>query len=85
MRRADEESVASIEGTDLRIEHFNIPSKVDQLPLSVPIIVYCHSGVRSASVVKYLGNLPAFESRVSNLVGGIDLWSREIDPNIPRY
>jgi adenylyltransferase/sulfurtransferase len=85
VRRSDEESIASIEGTDLRIEHFNIPSKVDQLPLSVPIIVYCHSGVRSASVVKYLGNLPAFESRVSNLVGGIDLWSREIDPNIPRY
>tara|TARA_B100000614_G_C14551397_1_gene494107 strand:+ start:1197 stop:2291 length:1095 start_codon:yes stop_codon:yes gene_type:complete len=85
VRRSDEESIASIEGTDLRIEHFNIPGEVDRLPLSVPIIVYCHSGVRSASVVKYLGSLPAFESRVSNLIGGIDLWSREIDPNIPRY
>ena len=85
VRRADEESIASIEETNLRIEHFNVPSRIDELPLSVPIIVYCHSGVRSASVVKYLGNMPEFDSRVSNLVGGIDLWSREIDQNIPRY
>ena len=85
VRRADEESIASIDETDLRIEHFNVPSRLDELPLSVPIVVYCHSGVRSASVVRYLGSLPAFDSRVSNLVGGIDLWSREIDQNIPRY
>ncbi|MFL2955041.1 MAG: molybdopterin-synthase adenylyltransferase MoeB [Candidatus Thalassarchaeaceae archaeon] len=85
VRRADEESIASIEETHLRIEHFNVPSRIDELPLSVPIVVYCHSGVRSASVVRYLGSLPAFDSRVSNLVGGIDLWSREIDQNIPRY
>ena len=85
VRREDEELIASIEGTNLRIEHFNIPGRVDDLPLNTPIVVYCHSGVRSASVVKYLGNFPEFESRVSNLVGGIDLWSREIDSNIPRY
>ena len=85
VRRADEESIASIEETNLRIEHFNVPSRIDELPLSMPIVVYCHSGVRSASVVKYLGSLPEFDSRVSNLVGGIDLWSREIDQNIPRY
>tara|TARA_A100000164_G_C21301107_1_gene493341 strand:- start:191 stop:484 length:294 start_codon:yes stop_codon:yes gene_type:complete len=85
VRRADEESIASIEETHLRIEHFNVPSRIDELPLSVPIVVYCHSGVRSASVVRYLGSLPTFDSRVSNLVGGIDLWSREIDQNIPRY
>lgn len=85
VRRADEESIASIGETNLRIEHFNVPSRIDELPLSIPIVVYCHSGVRSASVVKYLGGLPEFDSRVSNLVGGIDLWSKEIDQNIPRY
>ena len=85
VRRSDEEAIATIEGTNLRIEHFNIPSRIDELPLHVPIIVYCHSGVRSATVVRYLGGLPAFESRVSNLVGGIDLWSRDVDQNVPRY
>lgn len=47
------------------------------------IIVYCHHGTRSlmaANVLRRLG----FE-RVSNLTGGIDAWSLQVDDAVPRY
>jgi rhodanese-related sulfurtransferase len=46
------------------------------------IVVYCHHGMRSLSVVNYLRGqgVPAL-----SLSGGIDRWSQEIDPAVPRY
>lgn len=55
----------------------------EQLDPASEIVVYCHHGARSmmaAGVLKSLG----FE-RVSNLVGGIEAWSLEVDPSVPRY
>ncbi|MEZ6183984.1 MAG: rhodanese-like domain-containing protein [Planctomycetota bacterium] len=46
--------------------------------------VVCHHGVRSASAAAWLeqhADLP----RLINLRGGIDAWSREVDPSVPRY
>ncbi len=48
-----------------------------------PVVCYCHHGVRSLQVVAFLER-QGFES-VYNLAGGIDAWSREIDPSVPRY
>ncbi|MDF1739660.1 MAG: rhodanese-like domain-containing protein [Verrucomicrobiales bacterium] len=49
----------------------------------VPVIVYCHHGVRSMSATMYLRGqgLP----NTWSLAGGIDLWSAQIDPEVPRY
>ncbi|HTY35468.1 MAG TPA: rhodanese-like domain-containing protein [Bacteroidota bacterium] len=58
-------------------------TKYEELDRSREIIVYCHHGNRSAFAVQFLKN-QGFE-RVLNLVGGIDQWSREIDPKLPRY
>jgi len=47
------------------------------------LVVYCHHGIRSAGIVsqlRYLGH-----DNVMNLSGGIDRWSTEIDPEVPRY
>ncbi|MHC4836959.1 MAG: rhodanese-like domain-containing protein [Planctomycetota bacterium] len=47
------------------------------------LVVYCHHGIRSAGVVnqlRYLG-----QEKVLNLAGGIDRWSTEVDPTVPRY
>jgi adenylyltransferase/sulfurtransferase len=85
VRREIEESIATIKGTSARIEHLQIPSRIEELPRDLPIIVYCHSGVRSAAVVNYLSSLNDFNGAISNLEGGIDRWSREVDPNVPRY
>ena len=47
------------------------------------IVVLCHHGQRSLSVALWLRN-QGFE-RAQSLAGGIDAWSRSIDPTIPRY
>ena len=45
-------------------------------------IVMCHSGMRSARVCQYLEGQGY---NVKNLNGGIDSWSVNIDPTVPRY
>jgi len=61
-----------------------IPSRAHQeLDPDTPIVVLCHHGARSLSVTMWLRN-QGFES-VQSLAGGIDAWSRTIDPCIPRY
>ena len=48
-----------------------------------PIVVLCHHGARSLSVTMWLRNQGFDHSQSLN--GGIDFWSRTIDPAIPRY
>jgi adenylyltransferase/sulfurtransferase len=53
------------------------------LPRDAEIILYCHSGQRSHY---WLNELRARGfSRVAHLRGGIDAWSVEVDPSLPRY
>jgi sulfur-carrier protein adenylyltransferase/sulfurtransferase len=47
------------------------------------IVAYCHGGVRSLRATEFL-RAQGFGKTVS-LAGGIDRWSREIDPSVPRY
>jgi rhodanese-related sulfurtransferase len=47
------------------------------------IVLQCHTGVRSAQATAYLRSL-GFK-RVFNLRGGIDAWSAQVDPTVPRY
>lgn len=47
------------------------------------IVVLCHHGARSLSVTMWLRS-QGFE-QVQSLSGGIDHWSRAIDPTIPLY
>ena len=47
------------------------------------IVVLCHHGQRSLSVAMWLRG-QGFE-RAQSLAGGIDGWSRMIDPTVPRY
>lgn len=48
-----------------------------------PAIIYCHHGVRSLHAVNHLRE-QGFSNTFS-MQGGIDAWSLEIDPSIPRY
>jgi rhodanese-related sulfurtransferase len=47
-----------------------------------PVVVYCHHGVRSLSGAAFLNAL-GFEA--VSLRGGIDAYSDEVDPALPRY
>jgi rhodanese-related sulfurtransferase len=46
-------------------------------------IVYCHHGMRSLRAVQWLRQKGY--ARVWSLTGGIDAWSEQIDPSVPRY
>jgi rhodanese-related sulfurtransferase len=61
-----------------------IPSRAFQeLDPEAHIVTVCHAGVRSLNVAMWMRN-QGFE-KVQSLAGGIDAWSREIDPTVPRY
>ena len=48
-----------------------------------PVVVYCHHGMRSLQATQFL-RAKGFGS-VFSMRGGIELWSLEVDPEIPRY
>lgn len=48
-----------------------------------PVVCYCHHGARSNRSARYLAD-QGFE-RIYNLRGGIDAWSRQVDPSVPLY
>jgi sulfur-carrier protein adenylyltransferase/sulfurtransferase len=53
------------------------------LDRSRDIVLYCHHGMRSQMAADHLLSLGF--TRVWNLVGGIDRWSLDVDPTVPRY
>ena len=55
----------------------------EKLETDGAIIVVCHHGIRSRMVAKYL--ITKGFKDVINLTGGIDAWSSNIDPSIPKY
>lgn len=62
----------------------DVPSRAHaELDPDSSIVVLCHHGVRSLSVTMWLRN-QGFEE-VQSLAGGIDAWSRTVDPAVPRY
>lgn len=66
----------------------NIPmgelmGRLDSLGKEDPIVVICHHGMRSQQVAAYLDSLGY--SNIMNLEGGVDAWSRVVDPEMPQY
>jgi sulfur-carrier protein adenylyltransferase/sulfurtransferase len=60
-----------------------VAMRTDEIETDGEIVVYCRSGGRSASVVRHLQE-NGFQ-RVSNLKGGINAWSEDVDPSLPTY
>jgi rhodanese-related sulfurtransferase len=52
-------------------------------PAGAQVIVYCHHGLRSLQGAALLQQ--AGIENVASLQGGIDAWSRQIDPTVSRY
>jgi rhodanese-related sulfurtransferase len=81
-REPEELALARIDGA-LHIPMGDIPARLQSFDPAKEYVVFCHHGVRSAHVVGFLRK-QEFE-RVRNMAGGIDAWSREVDPAVPRY
>ena len=61
----------------------DVPARLQELDPEQHIVVYCHRGVRSLSVTDWLRK-QGYE-KVQSMSGGIERWSLEIDPKVPRY
>jgi len=84
VREAHEWDIGHIEGA----RHAPLGQLLDRLAgLALDpdrdLVVYCHHGGRSAAAARQLAG--AGYARVWNLAGGIDRWSVEVDPDVPRY
>ena len=82
VREPWEWQTARIEGAQ-HLPMGQIPSSTEQLDRTRPTVVICHHGIRSLQVIAFLQR-QGFDN-LHNLQGGIDAWSREIDPQIPLY
>lgn len=60
-----------------------IPPRLAELDPNQPIACLCHHGGRSMQVAAFL-KARGFD-HVANITGGINAWSAEVDPTIPRY
>ena len=81
VRTSDERARAMIEGSILLDD--NGLRTVSALPKDTKLVFYCHTGVRSQSAAEHF-RAEGFTD-VHNLDGGIDAWSREVDPAVPQY
>lgn len=83
VREPWEIETASLAGST-NIPMGDIPARFSQeLDPEKHIVVICHHGVRSMNVTAWLRQ-HGFDD-VQSLRGGIDRWSREIDPKVPLY
>jgi adenylyltransferase/sulfurtransferase len=83
VREPHEWEIAHIEGARL-IPLAELPQRLAELPLDGAIVLHCHLGVRSMRALEFLRDAAGFK-RVQSLRGGIDAWSAEVDPSVPRY
>jgi len=85
VREPGEFQLARIGGAEL-IPMRTVPAELSRLDAQAeetPLIVFCHHGVRSLNVVNWLRGQGV--EACQSIAGGIDRWSLEIDPSIPRY
>jgi adenylyltransferase/sulfurtransferase len=84
VREPEEFQIASLPAARL-IPLGQIPASLDQLMdwKDKPVVVYCHHGIRSLHAINFLAQ--SGFTNLANLSGGIDAWSREVDPKMPRY
>jgi rhodanese-related sulfurtransferase len=60
-----------------------IPARLAEIDRDQPILALCHHGMRSQQVALFLDRQGY--PMVYNIAGGIDAWSRQVDPTVPVY
>ncbi len=86
VREAVEMGMASVtpEGFELvAMPMGTVPARLAELDPDRPIACLCHHGIRSQRVAAFLSG--SGFAHVANIAGGIDAWSRELDPSVANY
>jgi rhodanese-related sulfurtransferase len=82
VREPWEHEQARIEGSQL-VPMGEIVARVGELDRTREVVAICHHGGRSLQVAMFLEK-NGF-ANVHNLSGGVDAWSRTVDPSVPLY
>jgi rhodanese-related sulfurtransferase len=84
VRQPWEHQAAALPGSVL-IPLNELPARAAEVapPAGALVVVYCHHGLRSLRAAAFLQG--AGVGDVASLAGGIDAWSCEVDPSVPRY
>ena len=82
VREPHEHALCCIEGAVL-IPMESIPANLQKLDTDDDVICFCHHGMRSLDVANWLRQQGVKSAK--SMTGGIDRWSLEIDPRVPRY
>lgn len=83
-RTPEEWKAAKIGGSTL-VPLDSIASSVEQIEEAAgerEVVIHCHHGGRSLKAALFLRSRGV---AAKSMAGGIDLWSRDIDPKVPRY
>jgi adenylyltransferase/sulfurtransferase len=81
VREPNEYEIANLGGKLIPLG--SLAENISQLDSADEIVVHCKMGSRSARAQAVLNKF-GFK-KVFNLEGGIDAWSTQIDPSLPRY
>ncbi len=81
VRTTQEQDTARIEGARLLDQAYH--DELMLLDRQALLVFQCHHGIRSQNAAEYFAE-QGFTS-VLNLQGGIEAWSRLVDPSVPRY
>jgi adenylyltransferase/sulfurtransferase len=86
VRNPAEVEVAVIAGSELiplsTLESDEVIERIQAIAASRTVYVHCKLGGRSAKAVELLAS---HGIDAVNVEGGIDAWSEQIDPSVPRY
>ena len=82
VRTAEELAIARLPDV-VHIPLAELPLRIDELDRAKPVIAVCHHGVRSEMAGRVLERNGFAD--VAHLTGGIDAWSLDVDPEVPRY
>jgi rhodanese-related sulfurtransferase len=85
VREPEELALARVAGAQL-VPMQAVPGTLQQLEATADehdLLILCHHGVRSLQVASWLRER-GIENSYS-VAGGIDRWSRELDPSVARY
>ncbi len=82
VREPWEYQTTHIEGSKL-IPLREIPANLAAIESADEVIVFCHHGMRSLDAAAWLRSQGVESAR--SMSGGIDRWSIEVDPKVPRY
>lgn len=82
VREPNERLMSVIRG-DIHIPMDEVPIRLSELDSTKPIVVYCRSGMRSATIAQLLDEQGFVD--VSNLESGINGWAQTVDPSMSVY